>query len=347
MSEPEASSPDDSAPSLETSADQIKPTPPAASDAVAPLETAVPQQDDPLPTQESSPKVALASEAGVADQPVPTTIATFRTHRFNPLSNSHPALVIGQCTVQMIKHHRRIDSDENQAIFNILRSIAHIAPLLTLQDDKDLHIRTSLRNILGETNKKVGLSGRYEYPEPLRKKAAILLDGLDARFAVEVARDDTPDQQEQAESPPKKRRKISKPAAIKSRAPLPTLDHPSMKQMLRGIVLRDNPRVYALDRTAADGPRDCRGFGHNGLAVGQWWPLRICALRDGAHGSSQGGIAGNSEVGAWSIVVSGTFPAQMGRPSDISCALCTKGLRSLRALSFISRRKNLEAFKYL
>lgn len=187
----------------------------------------------------------------------------------------------------------------------------------------------------------MGLLGRYEYPEPLRRNAAILLEGLDPRFAVEVAKDDTPDQQEQAESPPKKRRKMSKPAAIKSRAPLPTLDHPSVKQMLRGIVIRDNPRVYAIDREASAGaPRDCRVFGHNGLAVGQWWPLRICALRDGAHGSSQGGIAGNSEVGAWSIVVSGMCSAQMGRPSDVSCTLSTEGPRSLHPPSFISRRKN-------
>ncbi|KAF2839340.1 hypothetical protein M501DRAFT_934149, partial [Patellaria atrata CBS 101060] len=46
-------------------------------------------------------------------------------------------------------------------------------------------------------------------------------------------------------------------------------------------------------------------FGHNGLINGQWWPTQLCAVRDGAHGSSQGGIAGKSGVGAYSIVISG------------------------------------------
>ena len=46
-------------------------------------------------------------------------------------------------------------------------------------------------------------------------------------------------------------------------------------------------------------------FGHNGLRVGSWWPMQLCALRDGAHGSKMGGIAGKKEKGAYSIVISG------------------------------------------
>lgn len=29
---------------------------------------------------------------------------------------------------------------------------------------------------------------------------------------------------------------------------------------------------------------DFRTFGHNKLAVGQWWPMLVAAFRDGAHG---------------------------------------------------------------
>lgn len=29
--------------------------------------------------------------------------------------------------------------------------------------------------------------------------------------------------------------------------------------------------------------------GHNGLTIGDWWPLQICALRDGAHGEMEAG----------------------------------------------------------
>lgn len=48
-------------------------------------------------------------------------------------------------------------------------------------------------------------------------------------------------------------------------------------------------------------------FGHNGIAVGQWWPLQMCALRDGAHGMRMGGIAGSPTYGAYSIIVSGQY----------------------------------------
>lgn len=45
--------------------------------------------------------------------------------------------------------------------------------------------------------------------------------------------------------------------------------------------------------------------GNGDLLNGQWWPLQLCALRDGAHGSSQGGIAGQRGEGAFSCILSG------------------------------------------
>lgn len=47
--------------------------------------------------------------------------------------------------------------------------------------------------------------------------------------------------------------------------------------------------------------------GDNGLAVGEWWPYRVCALRDGAHGESQAGISGSVADGAHSVVVAGAY----------------------------------------
>ncbi|KAK3710483.1 hypothetical protein LTR37_010326 [Vermiconidia calcicola] len=46
-------------------------------------------------------------------------------------------------------------------------------------------------------------------------------------------------------------------------------------------------------------------WGNGDLQNGQWWPLQICALRDGAHGVSQGGIAGKVGDGAYSVIMSG------------------------------------------
>jgi hypothetical protein len=51
--------------------------------------------------------------------------------------------------------------------------------------------------------------------------------------------------------------------------------------------------------------KDWRYFGARELVNGQWWGSQLCAVRDGAHGSAQGGIAGVSGEGATSIVLSG------------------------------------------
>jgi hypothetical protein len=48
-------------------------------------------------------------------------------------------------------------------------------------------------------------------------------------------------------------------------------------------------------------------FGSNGIEHGTWWPKQICLVRDGAHGCIQGGIYGNLDDGAFSIIVSGSL----------------------------------------
>lgn len=50
---------------------------------------------------------------------------------------------------------------------------------------------------------------------------------------------------------------------------------------------------------------DCNYWGAGLLINGQWWPNQLCCLRDGAHGSAQGGIHGKKGHGAYSIVLSG------------------------------------------
>ena len=51
--------------------------------------------------------------------------------------------------------------------------------------------------------------------------------------------------------------------------------------------------------------KNARIRGHNGLVIGQWWPLQICCLRDGAHGVIEGGISADSDGIAVSIIISG------------------------------------------
>ncbi|KAI9712237.1 MAG: hypothetical protein M1828_001715 [Chrysothrix sp. TS-e1954] len=52
--------------------------------------------------------------------------------------------------------------------------------------------------------------------------------------------------------------------------------------------------------------RKANEFGTGYLANGQWWPTQLTALRDGAHGSTEGGISGIKGKGAVSIVISGS-----------------------------------------
>jgi hypothetical protein len=81
-------------------------------------------------------------------------------------------------------------------------------------------------------------------------------------------------------------------------------------ELLRGIItskVKDNNRsadkidpVYR--RAYCPLPNH---YGQGDLVLGQWWPTQLCTVRDGAHGSAQGGIYGEKEKGAYSIVVAG------------------------------------------
>jgi hypothetical protein len=80
------------------------------------------------------------------------------------------------------------------------------------------------------------------------------------------------------------------------------------QDILRGIITNK-----AADRTSdkldpayrSKHPTTARFYGDEGLVLGQCWPTQLCTVRDGAHGSSQGGIYGEREKGAYSIVLSG------------------------------------------
>jgi hypothetical protein len=51
-------------------------------------------------------------------------------------------------------------------------------------------------------------------------------------------------------------------------------------------------------------PNNAKYYGEGSLVLGQCWPSQLCTVRDGAHGSSQGGIYFEKRMGAYSIVLS-------------------------------------------
>ncbi|KAI4647466.1 uncharacterized protein J4E79_010324 [Alternaria viburni] len=83
------------------------------------------------------------------------------------------------------------------------------------------------------------------------------------------------------------------------------------QDILRGIAPHkgDNRTSDRLDETyRALFPTTAKYYGEGELVLGQWWPTQLCTVRDGAHGSAQGGIYGERDKGAYSIVLSGGNP---------------------------------------
>lgn len=212
------------------------------------------------------------------------------------------------CTVEMSRYQRPISAEEHQAIFNILKSFNSLGTFSREMNDS-LNIRGILLNILGETRFSVA---PCDYPEPLQRNASNILHRLevDIEAKQEMESSRSPPALEATRAPKRGRESRSQTSASGlSRLSVEDLD---LKHIMRGILISDKSRrTYELDRNYQPGRRDCRVVGHNGLEVGDWWPLRICALRDGAHGAMQAGIAGSSNDGAYSIVISSTSSTQL------------------------------------
>lgn len=73
--------------------------------------------------------------------------------------------------------------------------------------------------------------------------------------------------------------------------------------LMKGIEVTKKKTVsYKLEKSYKD-KISAHTFGANGLTNGDWWLLRVGALRDGAHGAIEAGIHGKSGHGAYSIVL--------------------------------------------
>lgn len=81
--------------------------------------------------------------------------------------------------------------------------------------------------------------------------------------------------------------------------------------LLRGIVTKkgtgSKDRAFSTRSIKKDYPQriSANYVGAGDLVNGQWWPLQICTIRDGAHGTPEGGIYGQAKKGAYSIILSG------------------------------------------
>ncbi|KAK0611253.1 PUA-like domain-containing protein [Immersiella caudata] len=91
---------------------------------------------------------------------------------------------------------------------------------------------------------------------------------------------------------------------------LPPCNHPiwGVNGIMYGLARGKNAKggsSYRFDPRYFSQKRDAKVIGANGLQPGTWWPLQLCAVFHGAHGSAGGGISGSEETGCFSIIVSG------------------------------------------
>lgn len=132
---------------------------------------------------------------------------------------------------------------------------------------------------------------------------------------------DEADDSEAVQEPAPKRRRISAVASSDDDSAtgarevlLPPVEHDifgvkgGRKGIMYGIALKRGLRkTFGYNPALVRYKRSANAYGSNGLSVGAWFPYQIVALFRGAHGASQGGIHGNTENGAYSVVISGLY----------------------------------------
>ncbi|KAI1182031.1 hypothetical protein F5B17DRAFT_444574 [Nemania serpens] len=137
-------------------------------------------------------------------------------------------------------------------------------------------------------------------PDELVNKARTLLEKYRAdNWGQDVVGDEEPD-----ETPPAEplREEISI-----IQLPSPTDPIFGVEGIMYGVITVTSGKRKDY-RLRTDIPRrSAKVYGHNGIALGTWFPLQISAIFWGAHGARMAGIAGSVKTGAWSIVVAGTY----------------------------------------
>ena len=276
-----------------------------------------PQTDEQAP----SPMFLSPSILGLSDtDQLPSTVPEFQKFRFHQMqAQKLPFQFIGFITQRLVRNHSELEVEfpgAQQAVFNIILAINLLqqSKSFSPSDADKIQSRFILETIMGD---KPNARGPYAFPISLQSDASTIRETVNQRLpTMEVITPEVSGSGNGLTSTsqtlaPKKRRTNKQP-----QPPLPSISSQTVKSVLRGIVdLGTCRRSYRLANK--DSARDCNVVGNNGISIGTWWPYRICALRDGAHGATMAGIAGSVSDGAYSIVVSGK---SIGRSLSMLCS---------------------------
>lgn len=164
--------------------------------------------------------------------------------------------------------------------------------LKTIYDKPDFHFQAAHVAKARELFEKFEAE-RWGAPEPVKRKAS--------------PDDDSKDEESGNDRRTKRQKTSTGDFYIKR----PPTNHPVWGEqgIMHGIAIKKQRNGKGTSNVINDeyDGKNGKVYGHNGLRVGQWFPLRLCALFHGAHTQSQAGICGDSTNGAYSIVVSGKY----------------------------------------
>lgn len=195
------------------------------------------------------------------------------------------------------------------AFFRVLNNV-EMTPLLKKETKLDVAMQ-----VVQDKN-------RFNFPDPFPAMAKALEDlWVSQNWGADEVKEESSEDEDDEDGAPGPSSISAAPTARASRAaPAPAapetrrvvrVPHPNhpiygVNGIMHGIlVVKGKTTSYMIN----DGiqRRNASAFGHNGLQVGDCWPLQIAALRDGAHGRRIGGISGKVTEGAYSVVVSGMY----------------------------------------
>ena len=233
---------------------------------------------------------------GLVDVPVPTTFDELLKHKFYPTqgSKTHQAVIVGY--VLKLRRNESLKIAEQQVTYDMMKTFHSLQEYPT---DRENSIKFILDAIMGDCG---GQPLPYAFPDPLPNLAAVTLAHIDDLLDYEVEEDNA-DESSPPPGPSSKKRKNPASAQTATPAQVQPLNRSSQAvATFMGNLDRTRSGYKLADKRLAV---NCKVRGHNGLTIGQWWPFRACALRDGAHGASQAGIAGD-QFGCQSIVINGT-----------------------------------------
>lgn len=265
----------------------------------------------------SSSSNAINTDENVNDNDVALSVPT-NPKDFAKIFGEEPYKMIVKFAMQLkLRRNPRtpLTAEQTKHLKWILRALSSINAL-TPDLEKELHLRQSLEVVMGDHIQCRQEKSAWQFPDDC---IAIALAAHEKYTSESWGKND--DLQDDADATDDA---TAAPAAsitaVATTLTIPTphpitltairrapATHPiyGATGIMRGIIVDNSgkTRSYKIDDQYPSVPY--KVFGNNGLVIGQWWPLQICALRDGAHGMRIAGIAGSQSMGVTSIVVSG------------------------------------------